>query len=59
MGLPTYPATFYGQDALKSALLEVFGSTLKLSDFAGNVIIPAWDTHEDESTIFSNIKGYE
>ena len=59
MGLPTYPNTFYGQDALKSALLEVFGATLKLSDLQGKVIIPAWDTHEDDSTIFSNITGFE
>jgi predicted acylesterase/phospholipase RssA len=59
MGLPTYPSTFYGQDALKSALLEVFGANLKLSDLPGKVIIPAWDTHEDESTIFSNITGFE
>ena len=59
MGLPTYPNTFYGQDGLKQALLEVFGSTLKLSDLTGRVIVPAWDSHEDESNIFSNIVGFE
>lgn len=59
MGLPTYPSTFYGQAPLKAALEEVFGTTLKLSDLPGKVIIPAWDTHEDKSTIFSNITGFE
>ena len=59
MGLPTYPSTFYGQAPLKAALEEVFGTTLKLSDLPGKVIIPSWDTHEDESTIFSNITGFD
>ncbi len=59
MGLPTYPSTFYGQDPLKAALVEVFGTTLKLSDLPGKVIIPAWDAHEDASTIFSNITGFD
>ncbi|CAK9254190.1 unnamed protein product [Sphagnum jensenii] len=59
MGLPTYPSTFYGQDPLKAALVEVFGTTLLLSGLSGNVIIPSWDAHEDESTIFSNIAGFE
>lgn len=59
MGLPTYPSTFYAQEPLKTALTEVFGNTLKLSDLSGKVIIPAWDTHEDMSSIFSNISGLE
>jgi patatin-like phospholipase/acyl hydrolase len=59
MGLPTYPSTFYAQEPLKIALTEVFGNTLKLSDLSGKVIIPAWDTHEDQSAIFSNISGLE
>jgi predicted acylesterase/phospholipase RssA len=59
MGLPTYPSTFYGQDPLKAALVEVFGTTLLLSGLSGKVIIPSWDAHEDESTIFSNITGFE
>jgi patatin-like phospholipase/acyl hydrolase len=59
MGLPTYPSTFYAQEPLKTALTEVFGNTLKLSDLSGKVIIPAWDTHEDQSAIFSNISGLE
>lgn len=59
MGLPTYPSTFYGQAPLQAALVSVFGTTLKLSDLYGKVIIPSWDTHEDESTIFSNITGFE
>ena len=59
MGLPTYPTSFYGQAPLKAALEEVFGTALKLSDLPGKVIIPSWDTHEDESTIFSNITGFE
>jgi len=59
MGLPTYPSTFYAQAPLKAALEEVFGTTMKLSDLSGKVIIPAWDTHEDEAAIFSNISGLE
>lgn len=59
MGLPTYPTTFYGQAPLQAALEEVFGTTLKLSDLAGKVIIPSWDAGEDTSTIFSNITGFE
>ena len=59
MGLPTYPTTFYGQAPLQAALAEVFGTTLKLSDLPGKVIIPSWDAGEDASTIFSNITGFE
>ena len=59
MGLPTYPTTFYGQAPLQAALEEVFGTTLKLSDLPGKVIIPSWDAGEDTSTIFSNITGFE
>ena len=59
MGLPTYPTTFYGQAPLQTALEEVFGTTLKLSDLPGKVIIPSWDAGEDSSTIFSNITGFE
>jgi predicted acylesterase/phospholipase RssA len=59
MGLPTYPTTFYGQAPLRAALEEVFGTTLKLSDLPGKVIIPSWDAGEDNSTIFSNITGFE
>ena len=59
MGLPTYPSTFYAQAPLKAALEEVFGTTMKLSDLSGKVIIPSWNTHEDEAAIFSNISGLE
>lgn len=59
MGLPTYPSTFYGQAPLKAALEEVFGTTMKLSDLHGKVMIPSWDAHEDDSTIFSNMTGFE
>lgn len=59
MGLPTYPTTFYGQAPLQAALEEVFGTTLKLSDLPGKVIIPSWDAGEDASIIFSNITGFE
>lgn len=59
MGLPTYPPTFYGQAPLQAALEEVFGTTLKLSDLPGKVIIPSWDAGEDSSMIFSNITGFE
>lgn len=59
MGLPTYPTTFYGQAPLKQALEEVFGTTMTLANLSGKVIIPAWDAHEDESAIFSNITGLE
>ena len=37
----------------------VFGTTLKLSDLPGKVIIPSWDAGEDASIIFSNITGFE
>ena len=47
MGLPTYPSTFYAQAPLQAALEEVFGTTMKLSDLSGKVIIPSWNTHED------------
>ena len=59
MGLPTYPATFYGQPPLRQALEEVFGTTVKLSDLPGKVIIPSWDAVKNSSTIFSNITGLE
>lgn len=59
MGLPTYPTTFYGQAPLKQALEEVFGTTMTLANLSGKVIIPAWDAHEDDSAIFSNITGLE
>jgi predicted acylesterase/phospholipase RssA len=59
MGLPTYPTTFYGQAPLQAALEAVFGTTLKLSDLPGKVIIPSWDAGEDASIIFSNITGFE
>ena len=59
MGLPTYPETFYGQVPLKTALEEVFGASLKLSDLPGKVIIPSWNASEDISMIFSNITGFE
>ena len=59
MVLPTYPTTFYGQAPLQAALEAVFGTTLKLSDLPGKVIIPSWDAGEDASVIFSNITGFE
>ena len=59
MGLPTYPTTFYGQTPLQAALEEVFGTTLRLSDLPGKVIIPSWDAGQDSSIIFSNITGFE
>ena len=59
MGLPTYPSTFYAQAPLRTALVDVFGETLPLSSLLTKVIIPAWDTHEDEAAIFSNISGLE
>ncbi len=59
MGLPTYPTTFYGQAPLQAALEAVFGTTLKLSDLPGKVIIPSWDAGQDSSMIFSNITGFE
>ena len=59
MGLPTYPTTFYGQAPLQAALEAVFGTSLKLSDLPGKVIIPSWDAGKDSSIIFSNITGFE
>lgn len=59
MGLPTFPSSFYQQVPLKNALTSVFGPTLKLSDLPGNVIVSSWNSHQDQSTFFSNINNLE
>lgn len=59
MGLPSYPASFYGQEPLRAALESVFGTTLTLADLPAKVLIPSWDGTAHKPVIFSNITGYE
>jgi len=59
MSLPTYPTTFYAQAPLQTAISNVFGTNLLISDLKTNVIIPAWSAKNDQSVIFSNITGLE
>lgn len=59
MGLPFQPNTFYGQEPLREALIEIVGTDKTLSNLPTNVLIPTWNASKDEGTIYSNITGLE